>query len=134
MKDFGDPLIRSDSDYSLLFRREVTSWWLQYSAVDDGYVTAWTCSSSSGDNGVVRAAFEKSTEEYKDERGDVFVFTPFIQSDWRQFDISPEYANMSWIVSRTGEYHLGVEVLKCERKVEGFWNVDGLEAKSFVLS
>ena len=133
-KDFGDPLIRSDLDYRLLFRRQVTSRWLQYSAVDDGYVTAWSCVSSSGDSGVARAAFEMSTEEYKDELGDVFVFTPFIQSNWRQFDVSPEYAKLSWIVSRTREYHLGVEVLKCEKKVEGFWNVDGLKAKSFVLS
>ena len=134
LKDFGDPWIRSDLDCGLFFRRETTSWWLQYSAVDDGYVTAWTCVSSSGDDGEPRAAFENSTEDYGDEQGDFFVFTPFIQSDWRQFDISPEYATMSWIVSRTGQYHHGVEVLKCERKVEGFWIVDGLETKSFVLS
>ena len=82
-KDFGDPSVRSELDYSLLFRREVTSWWLQYSAADDGHITAWTCVSSSGDSGVARAAFATSTEEYKDELGDVFVFTPFIQSDWR---------------------------------------------------
>ena len=41
---------------------------------------------------------------------------------------------MSWIVRCTGEYHNGVEVLKCEQKVEGFWNLDGLEARPFILS
>ena len=134
LKDFGDPVIGNDSDCNLLFRLWTSSWWLQYSVVRDGHVGAWTCVSSDKDDGPLRALFDSTTEQYEDEQGDAFVFTPFIQSDWRQFDTSPEYATMSWIVCCTGEYHNGVEVLKCEQKVEGFWNLDGLEARPFILS
>ena len=134
LKRFGDPAIRGDSDFGLLFRRATTSWWLQYSVCDDGYVTGWTCDSDGGDDGKARAAFDPTTEEHEDQQGNVFVFTPFIQSNRRQFDISPAYETMSWVVSRTNEYHDGVEVLACKEQVEGFWNLDGLEPRPFILS
>lgn len=89
--------------------------------------------SSSSDDGLRRAVFNRKTEEYKDEQGDVLVFTPFIQYNWRQSNTSPKYAIAMWIVSRTGEYYKGVEVLVCVKKVEGLCNLDKLEARRFIL-
>ena len=134
LKNFGDPDIRNSSDFDLLFRRKTTSWWLQYSVAVDGYVTGWSCDSDSANDKMPRAAFDPSTEDFEDQQNEVFVFTPFIQSERGQFDISPEYAIMSWVVSRTNDYYDGVEVLACKGKVEGFWDLDGQEARPFILS
>ena len=131
LKSF-DPSIKGNEDYTKLFR-EATSFWLQYSIADSGYINAATCISSSGDR-IMRAAFDPKAEDYVDEDLNVYVFTPFIESDTRQYDVSPEYGSISWSVSRTGKYVNGVEILRCHAKLEGFWNVDGLDPTPFVLS
>ncbi|KAL8702468.1 MAG: hypothetical protein Q9201_004358 [Fulgogasparrea decipioides] len=134
VKRFGDPKITGNENYEKLFRVPAFESSLPSKVLAEGIIDTFRCISSD-DNEPARAWFniDRSGRGWDPESIDG-VFTPLIQTRNGQYNPDPRYATISWAVRRSGTIHNVMEVLKCCGKVEGIWNVDGLEPKPFILS
>ncbi|KAL8910637.1 MAG: hypothetical protein Q9171_004092 [Xanthocarpia ochracea] len=131
LKDFGDPKTTANDDYKSLFREPAYESSLPDKILAEGAVETFQCISCDDDQ-PARAWFNiGSGWDLNSIDG---VFTPWIVTNNGQYNSDPRYVTSGWGIRQSGTTFNGIEVLKCCGKVEGIWNVDGLEPNPFILS
>ncbi|KAL8896886.1 MAG: hypothetical protein Q9192_002850 [Flavoplaca navasiana] len=134
IKDFGDPKITASNNYKTLFRESAYESSLPDKVLAEGAIETFQCTSSD-DSQTARAWFnlDKWGEECDADSIDG-VFIPCVRSSNGQYNSNPHYVTIGWGIRQSGTQFNGIEVLKCCGKVEGFWNLDGLDPKRLILS
>ncbi|KAL9034509.1 MAG: hypothetical protein Q9180_005365 [Flavoplaca navasiana] len=134
IKDFGDPKSTASNNYKALFRESAFESSLPDKVLAESAIETFQCTSSD-DSQAARAWFNfDKLGEVCDPDSIDGVFIPWVRSSNEQYNSDPHYVTIGWCIRQSDSNFDGVEILKCCGKVEGFWNIDGLDPKQFILA